>query len=409
MCNPVNCGLCLSDVRDMDSITCYGLCGRTFHLTCLANENNNYKKAVVEYLRKIQNLQWYCDNCIPHTINGLVSTFKECASYLNEFKRLLPILSAHCNIFSSHANPSFDSASTSTNKNNSNTTVNGESQQHISVDYIDMHVDTAEQMNNDNISNSVPLSSFVLNNERVLTPNRSSKRKLNNVNSPMPTKVQRTARTSNLSQSTTVNFDSQQNSQQNLPSNTASLPADDSPKYIYLSGFKPNTDTSAVMNHLNSIDGINASNIQCKKLVSEHNNRQRLTFVSFKLTVPSSIFDVVMCTQNWPKNTIVREFVNKITTLRNNRNSTTINRRHNIQNGRSTAAKAHQQQSQRYVRNSAPPTNQQPQQNQLSQQNQLPFFPNHSFATQPMLYPYYLPQMPPIYNHHLNHPPPMMF
>lgn len=42
--------------------------------------------------RLSNNLYWYCDNCIPHTMNGLVRSFLDCADLLDELRTILPIL-----------------------------------------------------------------------------------------------------------------------------------------------------------------------------------------------------------------------------------------------------------------------------------------------------------------------------
>lgn len=62
---------------------------------------------MVELLNKIDNLQWYCDSCIPHSLNTVVSKFTVGANYFDEIKSLL-------NSFISLTNPpvQFNLAST---------------------------------------------------------------------------------------------------------------------------------------------------------------------------------------------------------------------------------------------------------------------------------------------------------
>lgn len=83
----VKCGLCVVFIDTTECIECFGICGRSFHLSCLHKDNSNYKKQILEYLRKISNLQWYCDNCYALSLNGISKSFIDCA---NELKHVLP-------------------------------------------------------------------------------------------------------------------------------------------------------------------------------------------------------------------------------------------------------------------------------------------------------------------------------
>lgn len=56
-----------------DRIECYGFCGKKFHFSCIAESNKSYKKKILSFSIEIPNFQWYCNDCIPFTINGTYS------------------------------------------------------------------------------------------------------------------------------------------------------------------------------------------------------------------------------------------------------------------------------------------------------------------------------------------------
>lgn len=79
------CKLVISS--EHSSLGCYGFCGKKFHFDCVAKRDNSYKKAIIDYLTKIPNLQWFCDDCIPLTINGVHSSIltkiQKCSDDIN--------------------------------------------------------------------------------------------------------------------------------------------------------------------------------------------------------------------------------------------------------------------------------------------------------------------------------------
>lgn len=67
-----SCEHCDIKLKSKDEkIACYGFCNSVFHFSCIAKENTNYKKGILKTLADIPNLQWYCNDCLQHTIDGV--------------------------------------------------------------------------------------------------------------------------------------------------------------------------------------------------------------------------------------------------------------------------------------------------------------------------------------------------
>lgn len=130
-----SCSLCFEDIGSTEIIKCSGICGGLFHYSCLSKENKNYKKAVIEMLNKIDNLQWYCENCIPHSLNTVLSKFTVGARYFDEIKSLL-------NSFISQTNPQTHSNSNSNSSSNSN-----QNQNEILLDPSTQHFNSMQHVN----------------------------------------------------------------------------------------------------------------------------------------------------------------------------------------------------------------------------------------------------------------------
>lgn len=257
---------------------------------------------------------------------------------------------------------------------------------------------------------AAPLASFVISGDSLSTPRTASKRKSDNSQLPIPAKIQRVIRNVRSTANTPAKTNSAQSYSQLAMGNfNPSQPATGE-RHVYLSGFKPETDVSSVMNHLTTLGLSDLNNIQCKKLVSERKKRQKLSFVSFKLTTPPRYLDVILNPLNWPPNCIVREFENKQTNFLNapqtrkgpaKRNN---NHNNNASNSNQLNRPPRRAQSFHYQ----PP---------LLYQNGPQFqIPPHNipsfFQYQPLpqhMNRYFLPQMPPIYNNQMNCPQTMMY
>lgn len=392
--------------RDTDSIACYGLCGRTYHVACLANDNQYYKnnkKTLVDSLRKVPNLHWYCDNCQPLTVNGISNTLKECASSVTTLQGIIPILLALCNCRASQpslSTVSTDNTSTAVLSNSNEASVN------VNVASSDVPTNTNDPSSiecmvvddaNAAAELNKPLYSFVLNSLSTQSPALSKKRKNDSQLSPIPPKVQRT------NQSITPNriasapaptpTRTQKSSHTDAANNSTQILAGS--KCIYVSKFKPETADSVILRHLTSI-GVATSAIQCKKLVREH-SRNTLSFVSFKIIAPANYADIILSSRNWPKNTIVREFVDKTPIARNqaaqrkphnnSQRNATSKSRNAMYNPRAHHQMPLHQPMAPYVPRPQLPTQ---------------FFPNAAYPQQMLQFPCYLPRMPPYYQQQMS-------
>jgi len=80
---------------------------------------------------------------------------------------------------------------------------------------------------------------------------------------------------------------------------------------VYVTKFKPWVDESHIVEILkrNSTLSENIDKIECKKLVPAKPKPSKLTFVSFKVTVPTKLFAIIGQETIWPPGTTVKEFV----------------------------------------------------------------------------------------------------
>lgn len=92
-------------------------------------------------------------------------------------------------------------------------------------------------------------------------------------------------------------------------------------KWIYLSGFRPETEAKDIIHHLGSLGVNDTIDTQCKKLVGRTLAARRLNFVSFKTLIPSQWLNVILNPSNWPPTIIVREFNDKTNNAKNARNA----------------------------------------------------------------------------------------
>lgn len=440
----MQCSICLLDIaKNTESIQCYGWCGRTFHLTCLTSDNEHYKKPIIGYLNNIHNLHWYCDNCHIHSMDGISKTLKECVSSIIELKRITPILSALCQsplsqpkpfVFSaSHTDNTsatsshIASAATSVNNgltsvpintdnptnidnptnNNSQTNINNPTNNNNQTRIEDMVIDVDKLIvaeTSDKTSKDLPLYSFVVSTGSSQPVLQSAKRKIGNHPSPIPLKIQKKKGdlSSNRAVQTPVSVETRANNQlivDNQSGNSNRIMAETS--CIYISKFKPEIEDSMILRHLNSIGVVDSSSVQCKRLVRTNSSGRKITFVSFKIFVPSIHTNTVLNQLNWPNGTIVRMFEDK---------SSNIVKNHNAQQNSTKPKKISQPRKHNdaiFKQNKrAPMINQtrniehanwyQPNYATLPQRS-IPFFPSAPFSQQMMPYPCFLPQMPPIY------------
>lgn len=172
-------------------------------------------------------------------------------------------------------------------------------------------------------------------------------------------------------------------------------------KHIHVSPFCLPTNESNIVGHISTFDSIkkHLDEIACKKLVSEKANKKmkkNLTFVSFKLSVPESCFEILLKSSSWPQGVTATEFVDKSNSKQSppirenaNKRSPLSNKsvKKNSTNGkpnnvnRNSRSKSnfrrnsppiiHQRQSVQSTMNSSPPLLHPLLYNQMYQQNQM--------------------------------------
>lgn len=102
-----------------------------------------------------------------------------------------------------------------------------------------------------------------------------------------------------------------QNDSIQSPRTTTSSPFD-TLKVLYVSKLHPSTTEEDIVNYLLRNNVIkSAEEASCKMLVSPGVNIGMLSFISFKITVSSKLFDSMFKAEVWPKDVIFREFVNR--------------------------------------------------------------------------------------------------
>lgn len=76
----MNCTSCKLEITSKhDSLEYFGACGRIFHFSCLISKNKSYKKSLIRTLNDIQNLLWFCDECLPN----IIAAFSPCDNQQN--------------------------------------------------------------------------------------------------------------------------------------------------------------------------------------------------------------------------------------------------------------------------------------------------------------------------------------
>lgn len=331
-----NCSLCAEDIGTTEIIKCSGICGGKFHYSCLSKENKNYKKTMVELLNKIDNLQWYCDSCIPHSLNTVVSKFTVGANYFDEIKSLL-------NSFISLTNPpvQLNLASTPIASSNSYDQIEINAQPNdtqISTQAINNDVTTAQTVSGIESQEEMEIDIQTNRNKRArsLSPERSTN--VDNVDilhnmSSAPvlnsSPLENLVLGANSDSTEKVSLDELvvQDKDKNAPGKLRS---------IYLTKFSPNAQNEDIIEHLKKFDVISdvLDKISCTRLVNRNVKSNKLTFVSFKIDVPEDNFDILMKTDFWPCGVTAKEFEHRTPQKRIKHQSPIANQHHSTQTNR---------------------------------------------------------------------------
>lgn len=87
----MNCSKCVLEITARDSsLKCRGVCGNHLHFECLSSANKAYKKSLIAALNGIPNLLWFCDDCLPNTINALSSRGSDTQSHAHNHTNQSP-------------------------------------------------------------------------------------------------------------------------------------------------------------------------------------------------------------------------------------------------------------------------------------------------------------------------------
>lgn len=299
----MSCSTCNDLIANSDSIQCYGFCGRKFHFACISKDNGDYKKSVIGFLQKIANFQWYCNECIPFTINGIFSGILAIIQENVQSLKLLNSqihghssqfqLNAHANSFVSQINSNSIPINTNTNQNSiahSTDTINNTQSTSTPPNDVDMEGETEGDDDGNSNSNS--------NKRRRTEDDIANQHDTRNVN---------TLSLADLAidltrESPVLDTNSQPNT-----SNQLNL------RDIHLTNFKPNAQESDVLKFLSGYDFLvpHIASFKCKKLVRRGTRVENYSFLSFKLSVPVECFRFVIEQVQWPKSITAKEFVNR--------------------------------------------------------------------------------------------------
>lgn len=82
----------------------------------------------------------------------------------------------------------------------------------------------------------------------------------------------------------------------------------ESPKWLFVSRLNPTTSSESLQNFIATKLNIDKETIRCVPLISRHQNRDDMQYVSYKVLVHPLKFKELCKSEIWPKNVITREF-----------------------------------------------------------------------------------------------------
>lgn len=257
----MNCSKCTLVITAKDhSLKCRG-CSEHFHLTCLSSVNKQYKKSLITALINIPNLLWFCDVCLPKAIDTQPVAHNHTIQP-NELLEQLVGENGRDSFQSQQANNAHNASIPLENVASTGTTVS-ENQ------------DASIQMEIDH--NAADLNGSV--------ENQASKRRR------LSTKGNDNA------------------AEHPIPSISA-VPRFSSTNYrcIYLKGFQPTMNEIDIIKYAVEKNRDATEIMECKKLLPAKCNMNRISFVSFKLTVHKEFYGVYIDPQFWPTTVKTEEF-----------------------------------------------------------------------------------------------------
>lgn len=334
------CDICTDQLSGTSVMKCYGICGRSFHIPCLASSgegNAQYKNALSTYLSKIPNLHWYCENCHPLSLNRIVTSF------VDQQKLLHSVVPPMTNI--SNRNETDKTGNSDLHSENDGltfplqtATIDLNQQQIPLTDNLPLaesmdleaeinDVQTEHESQHTNTSDFSPstfasefwsrvhasvLPSHIVGNTNINTRKRGRSPTINNDSAKRA--APGTSGTFSLSKFV-VNRENGEN--------TIRDSARPSPlikkvsRSLYLTPFDPKTMPNDIITHLNTFEHLQhiTNEFTCTKLVKRNRFKSKLplTFVSFRLDVPRQHYDTVAAQHMWPDNVSAKQFFDKAT------------------------------------------------------------------------------------------------
>lgn len=318
-----NCAVCDGCFRNVNpnKIICDGICRQSFHAECA-----NFSKNVLICYREMPNLQWFCDGCIIQTRLSNVSS-----SLFNKFNSTMVIPASS----PSYVQRSLIAAKRKRNRNpfpnaklnnGSVSLVNRSLKFDHDISNVNGSMNEVQPENNfvkspdANGSNLLVATEFTKADVAQSSPQYKSTDYIGNLkesSSELKTPSKSSSFAEVLTKSSvaeTVSGNSTihpHNDSIQSPRTTTSSPSD-TLKVLYVSKLHPSTTEEDIVNYLLRNNVIkSAEEASCKMLVSSGVNIDMLSFISFKITVSSKLFDSMFKAEVWPKDVIFREFVNR--------------------------------------------------------------------------------------------------
>lgn len=282
----MNCTKCELEITTSDdSLKCRGPCGQHFHRTCLSGQNKAYIKAVVTALIKIKNLLWFCDDCLPNITDTLSSNGNDTQSQ-----------SSH-----NHTNVSFSLADCVFVKSSASCTSQTSDFPHSHTnDAPDSHAPSQQSESQENSASSNSASSM-----DSVQPDASADMELDEIRTDPIEHIE-----SNAGKRRRVSTDDDINAAQiSFPIATAVKHSSTNYRCIYLSPFTPSTNESKILQYATTEKKRIATEImECKRLLPAKCNMNKISFVSFKLTVHEEFYDTYTDPEFWPKGVTACDF-----------------------------------------------------------------------------------------------------
>lgn len=350
------CVYCDQPTNDgkQDELTCYGFCGKSFHLACLATENPNYNKPLEIYLKKVENLHWYCHTCTTFSTKGIAAALIESVKLLCDIKQTIQpqldmiksfnaayqaktsnatqtpsdvsLTNETPSLFGSNVSatsgestaPSQHSSSTSISNEQHKIQIDGDSHDKSSVSIM-LIDDQTPKTSPKSIPHDLSQRVFKLV-KRRLSPESPSghtarPQKQRKTTKSNDWKVTKSSATNKKSISSTKSVTSTSNSNQNSTGNFVRAPKSslDETKMVYVSRFSPDVTTDEIMAHLKKNKSLNVviDKIEIIKLLKKDVSIDNLTFVSFGIKVPKRYVTFLTHPSVWPEGITATDFVEK--------------------------------------------------------------------------------------------------